>query len=281
MVRSPIKWSGGKSRLRKFIVSAFPKHDCYVEVFGGAGWVLFEKEPSKVEVFNDINQELTNFFSVVRNQPQKLIESFRWELVERAKFESLQSMPDQNIADLTSVERAHRFFYIIMAAWGGEYGSARFQTSVKDGGKGNRLIGALQNLEKRITPAHQRLQKVIIENLSWQECISRYDKKGKADILMYLDPPYPDNNVNYAHNMRSWAEHEELARVCRSMNAKFVLSSYDTREMRELFPSRKYDIMPVQFASGMPTTNGTTKPNQEILITNFALESVEKRGELI
>jgi DNA adenine methylase len=47
-IRSPIKWVGGKSKLRKTIVPIIPEYDCYVEVFGGAGWVLFSKEPSRV-----------------------------------------------------------------------------------------------------------------------------------------------------------------------------------------------------------------------------------------
>ena len=57
MKNSPISWFGGKRLLRKQIIEKFPCHTCYVEVFGGAGWVLFGKEPSKVEVYNDIDSE--------------------------------------------------------------------------------------------------------------------------------------------------------------------------------------------------------------------------------
>ena len=49
MIRSPFKWVGGKSRLRKKIISMLPPHECYVEVFSGAAWVLFGKDPSKVD----------------------------------------------------------------------------------------------------------------------------------------------------------------------------------------------------------------------------------------
>lgn len=59
MINSPIKWVGGKSRLRKFIIPLIPAHTCYVEVFGGAGWVLFGKQPSQVEVLNAIQAKLT------------------------------------------------------------------------------------------------------------------------------------------------------------------------------------------------------------------------------
>ncbi len=64
MISSPFKWVGGKSRLRKQIISLLPKHTCYVELFAGAAWVLFGKPPSDVEVINDIDQEVVTFFGL-------------------------------------------------------------------------------------------------------------------------------------------------------------------------------------------------------------------------
>jgi len=78
MIRSPIKWVGGKSKLRKVIIPMIPEHKCYVEVFGGAAWVLFGKPPSQIEVLNDIDEDLINFFEVVKTNPLRLIRSFRW-----------------------------------------------------------------------------------------------------------------------------------------------------------------------------------------------------------
>lgn len=64
---SPFKWIGGKSRLRRHIINLLPKHSCYLELFGGAGWVLFGKKPSPVEILNDIDQNLISFFRVVKD----------------------------------------------------------------------------------------------------------------------------------------------------------------------------------------------------------------------
>jgi DNA adenine methylase len=263
MVNSPIKWVGGKSRLRKKILEVIPSHSCYVEPFAGAAWVLFGKPPSDVEVLNDKDQELINFFRVVKEKPERLVESFEWELVSRAEFEHLATLEPSQLND---VQRAHRFYYLIMAGWGGELNYPRFQTSISDGGHGNRLIGALKTLEQRLKPVHARLRTVIIENLDWRECIERYDRPS---TMMYLDPPYPGNKCNYAHNMRTWEEHQQLAERLDRATCKWVLSSYDMPQIHNLFAG--HTIMPVQAFSGMNVEkNGSGRVvNREVLVMNF------------
>ncbi len=263
MLNSPFKWVGGKSRLRKHIIEILPSHTCYVEPFAGAAWVLFGKAPSDVEVINDINEDLITFFRVVKYKPEELIESFEWELVARAEFKRLASL---DTSKLTDVQRAHRFYYLIMAGWGGELRYPRFQTSITDGGHGNRLIGALETLSKRLKPVHDRLRTVIVESLDWKECVDRYDRKG---TVMYIDPPYPGNKVNYANNMREWEAHQELAERLGKTECLWILSTYDTTEMHDLFSG--YSITSIRSSSGMNTKKrGSTRvQNQEILVTNY------------
>jgi DNA adenine methylase len=259
MVRSPFKWVGGKSKLRKKIVSMLPPHECYVEVFAGAAWVLFGKRPSKVEVLNDIDGEVINFFRTIKEQPEDFIASFEWDLAGREEFNRLR---DLDPALLDPVARAHRFYYLIMAGWGGELRHPRFQTSVSDNGHGNRLIGAMNSLRDRIIPVHTRLRTVIIEHLDWQDCIARYDKGA---TIMYLDPPYPRNNCNYQFNLREWHVHQEIAKSMRQAKANCLLTTYDLPELRELFTG--FYITPVDFPSGMPGHNG--RRNREIIVTNY------------
>ena len=52
--------------------------------------------------------------------------------MSRAEFERLA---DLDPIQLTDVQRAHRFYYLIMAGWGGELDYPRFQTSITDGGQ--------------------------------------------------------------------------------------------------------------------------------------------------
>lgn len=261
MINSPVRWIGGKSRLRKQIISIIPNnHTCYVELFCGGAWVLFGKNPSLVEVINDIDTELINFFQIVKNNPVELINSFRFELVSRFEFNRLANI---DISQLTQVERAHRFYYLIMAGWGGELDYPRFQTSIIDAGHGNRLIGALKHLEQKIMPVCKRLQTVIIENLDWQECFKRYDNQN---TFMYIDPPYPKNGCNYLHNMRNWNDHIKLAEYLHNSKCQWILSSYDNEQIRDLY--KYFEIVPVSSLSGMSVKrdNKTKVVNQEVLI---------------
>ena len=70
-LNSPIKWVGGKSRLRKYIVPLIPSHTCFVDLFAGGAWVLFGKPKSEVEVLNDFDEELINFFRIVKYKPEE------------------------------------------------------------------------------------------------------------------------------------------------------------------------------------------------------------------
>jgi DNA adenine methylase len=121
-------------------------------------------------------------------------------------------------------------------------------------------------LRERLQPVHERLSTVIIENLPWQICIERYDR---PTTVMYIDPPYPGNKCNYAHNMRNWDDHQSLADRLGLTRCKWILSPYDTPEIRRLFS--RYHITPVQAFSGMRVKKSRSERalNKKVLITNF------------
>ena len=74
--------------LAPWIISHLPKHDVYVEPFGGAASVLIRKPPSKVEIYNDLNEELVNFFKILRNQhtAQRLVNMLEHTPFSRVEF---------------------------------------------------------------------------------------------------------------------------------------------------------------------------------------------------
>src|SRR3984893_13153196 len=106
----PLSYIGGKNRLAKRIIQIFPKHTTYVEAFAGCAQVFFRKEPSKVEVLNDRDGEIVNFFRVCQLHYQELLRYLRFTLISRTWFEILRA---SDPATLTDIQRAARYFYLL------------------------------------------------------------------------------------------------------------------------------------------------------------------------
>ena len=106
--------------------------------------------------------------------------------------------------------------------------------------------------------------------MDWRDCVERYDS---PTTVMYLDPPYMGNGANYKFNMRGEDDHRSIAEQLGRMKGFWILSSYNTTEIRELFYG--YAVTPIQSSSGMRTSKSEREAgryrtiNQEILITNF------------
>ena len=87
-MNSFLKWIGGKKSLRENIISEFPEGaERYIEVFGGAGWVLFAREKhAKFEVFNDINSDLINLYRCMKYHRAALEDELKYILHSREIF---------------------------------------------------------------------------------------------------------------------------------------------------------------------------------------------------
>jgi hypothetical protein len=113
---SPIvPWIGGKRRLVDLLLSRFPPHRRYVEVFAGGAAVFFARNPADVEVLNDVNGDLVNLYRVVTHHLEEFVRQFKWALSSRQVFKWLQETRPET---LTDVQRAARFFYLQQQSFG-------------------------------------------------------------------------------------------------------------------------------------------------------------------
>ena len=114
-MKGPLSYVGGKVRLAPKIISMLPSHTTYCEAFAGGCQILFRKAPSKVEVINDLDGELINFYRICQNHYEELLRYLRFVLTSRKWFELLQHTPPES---LTDVQRAGRYFFLQKAAFG-------------------------------------------------------------------------------------------------------------------------------------------------------------------
>jgi len=256
-VDAPLCWLGGKSFLRYEIIKRIPEHTCYVEVFGGAGWVLFAKGPSNTEVYNDIDGELVNFFRVVKNCHRAFVQAFDWILISRRLFiDFIKTDPE----DLDEIQRAVRFYYIVRASFGGKgehFGYSKYGR--------NRL--SLENLYETITEIHKRLRRVYIEEGDFESVIKWYDGR---ETFFYLDPPYYQT-AGYRHKME-FEDYRRLAEEIRKMEGKFLLTINDHKEMRELF--RDFIIEEVEVPYTIAKKSESRKRYGELMIRNYEIEGM-------
>jgi len=117
-MNSFISWIGGKKLLRNEIVSRFPeKFDRYVEVFGGAGWVLFHKDKhAEQEVFNDYNGDLVNLYRCVKYHEPELKRELSYMLNSRELFDDFKAQYD--VRGLTDIQKAAKYFMLIKTSYG-------------------------------------------------------------------------------------------------------------------------------------------------------------------
>src|SRR6266536_2792215 len=99
----PLSYIGGKNRLARQIISLLPEHTAYVEPFAGGAQVFFHKEPSKVEVLNDLDFEIVNFFRVCQHHYEELVRYLHYCLISRKWFDLFST---SNPESLTDVQRA-------------------------------------------------------------------------------------------------------------------------------------------------------------------------------
>lgn len=256
MAYSPIKWVGGKSKLVNVLLPMLPNSKGYVEVFGGAGWVLFAKEPTNWEVLNDFDGELMNFWSVIKNAKGQFIDSFKYTFVSRDTFNKYKIMYKQK-TESDCIKRAHMFYYLVKAGFGANMENPSFGTCV------GRSRLRLEQIEDDIEQASKRLQKVTIENKSFEAIFKTYDS---VDTLFYLDSPY--RNTTQYPCMKFKDEHYELlADCCKNSKGKWLYTINDDPFIRELF--KDFNIITHDVYYSVSRNVDGRRNFKELIITNY------------
>lgn len=232
-----IPWIGGKRRLADRLIRLFSSHDCYVEPFAGAAAVFFAKPPADVEVLNDINGELINLYRVIQHHLEEFVRQFKWALSSRQVFKWLQQQP---AAPLTDIQRAARFYYLQVNAFGGKVHGQSFGTATTTPPGLNLL-----RIEEHLSAAHLRLANVYVENSPWAECVERYDR---PHTFFYMDPPYWETE-GYGVPFPI-EEYAAIAAALRRIRGRAVVSVNDHPAMREAFAGFKTETVDITYTVG-------------------------------
>ncbi|WP_250565541.1 DNA adenine methylase, partial [Adonisia turfae] len=102
--RPALRYFGGKWRLAPWILQHFPAHRIYCEPYAGAFSVGLRKRPAAVDVLNECNPGVTNFFEVLKDWPQELIAALNASPKTRDEFKRCM------VIEGNAFEQARRFY---------------------------------------------------------------------------------------------------------------------------------------------------------------------------
>jgi len=216
MGRAVFPFPGGKSHLASWILDQLPDHTCYVEVFGGAAGVLANKDPetSSVEVYNDRDGDLVQFFEVLRERPEELVEWLETVPYSRELHSDWAEAYYNGYRPADEVERAGKFFYLRYAQWGAGYASnSGFATS-----KVNSCAQSYANKIDKLQQFAARFDDVVIENLDWSDLLEKYDGE---ETVFYCDPPYVGKESMYPV---SDIDHAQFVNALDELDGDWILS---------------------------------------------------------
>lgn len=254
-MNSFIGWIGGKRQLRKEILARFPTDTPtrYIEVFGGAGWVLFGKEKTskQMEVFNDVNGDLINLFRCVKYHREELQRELQWLLQSRELF--FDFLAQLNAPGLTDIQRAARYFYIIKYSFGCD--RRTFKTTTGHIAKATEYLAMVQ----------ERLEGVVLENLDFEHIIKTYDR---PTALFYLDPPYMAAEHYYSHPF-SMEDHQRLRGVLGQLKGRFILSYNSNPLVLQLYDGSGFHIEQLSRTETLSGAGKNKHPYNEVIIRNF------------
>jgi len=212
--------------MKDTIIDMFPKHKTFVEGFGGAAHIMLAKQPSEIDVYNDINEGLYLFFKLLRNEEtkDKLISEIQLTPYSRQEFYECRDTYNDKIDD---IEKARRFYIKTMQSFSSIGQSWSYSKNTSRRGMSQAVSKYLGNVDDNMISIIDRLRTIQIEHLDIIDLIEKYDS---PDTLFYLDPPYiSDTRISsqvYDKEMPK-EKHVELVNALLHIKGKAILSGYD------------------------------------------------------
>ena len=269
--RPLLKWAGGKTQLLRTILAAIP-HDFsrYAELFFGGG-ALFWALARPGSLIADSNQELIEFYEVVRDNPEDLLAAVAKLAISREDYYRIRSHRPQGLSKL---QRAGRLVYLNKTCFNGLY-------RVNRNGQFNTPFGGKTNVklldENDVLAASRLLKRTTILCADFGQSLS-YLKEGD---FVYLDPPYLPlgGHSDFRRYTREFFNQEHHVRLAieftklRQRGIKALLSNSDTYRIRCLY---KQHFCVRVMASRHINCNGKRRGKiPELLIANYPLEPTD------
>ena len=256
LMKTPISYYGGKQTMLKYLLELIPVHTIYCEPFFGGGALFFAKPKSEVEIINDSNGEVINFFRVVKKKFSELQKEIKATLHSRELYKEAMVVYEHPEM-FSDVKRAWAFWTLTNQGFASMIGSWGF-------GKSNSKEKALSHKREDFTNAYaNRLKMAQVESNDALKVIARADSK---DTFFYVDPPYIGSDMGHYEGYKE-ADYEKLLEALSKAKGKFLLSSYPSAILSRFIKKHKWKTKRVE--KFVAVTKHTDKKKTEMLVYNF------------
>jgi DNA adenine methylase len=224
-----LRWPGGKTRMLPKLLPLIPEHVCYCEPFAGGLAMLLAKPRSKVEIVNDANGDLIALYRTLQFHLPEMLRQLQFVNSSRRNLYDFNAQPG-----LTEIQRATRFLIKNRTSFAGRMTSFAVAKTASGGAALSRA-----SLSELLGKAHDRLDKVVVENLPYERCLQLYDS---PESFFFIDPPYLHADTG-AYD--GWTEEQmaALASKVRKLKGNWIVTVDDSAFNRDLFKGNRMEAV--------------------------------------
>lgn len=260
-MKPPLTYYGGKQKMAATILQLIPEHVLYTEPFAGGAAMLFAKEQSEIEVINDTNRELINFYKVMQQDFMSLSQKIRITLHSRREHQDANVIynnphlfDDLQRAWAVWVLASQSFASKLDSSWG--YDKTRNTTTKKIANKG-RLLDDSYAI---------RLQNVQLE---CADALYIIQSRDHAEAFHYCDPPYFNSDCGH-YGGYSENDFKALLNQLSNVEGKFLLSSYPSPLLAEFTKANGWHTQTIEQNVSVNKGSGR-KTKIEVLTANYEI----------
>lgn len=264
MIKSPLRYPGGKNRAIKYISPLIPKFSEFREPFIGGGSVFFyvkQRFPNKEFWINDLYYKLFEFWTQSQSNLNQVVDKVKIWKDEYKDGKILHRFLLDNFTKFSELEVASAFFILNRLTFSGTSESGGYSKQAFEHRFTHSSIDRLSIIDKVLTDTK-------ITNLDFQEVVNA----PGDDVFIFLDPPYFSATKSALYgkngNMHKGFEHERFAEAMKNCQHKWLITYDDSEYIRELFSFAK--IFPWNLTYGMKNVKkGVDKKGKEVFISNY------------
>ncbi len=260
-MKTPISYYGGKQSMVRHIIPLIPKqHEIYVEPFFGGGAIFWAKAPSTVEIINDYNALVINFYEQLKLNYAELKQKIEATPYSREVYKYAMFIY-HNPYIFNPITKAWAFWEATIQGFGNKIGSWRSSQ------RNNKEIKTFENKKAQLTTAFaERLKYVQMEQKDAVELILQHDS---TETLFYLDPPYVGSNQGH-YGGYTQDHFDKLLKVLAIVKGDFILSSYPNESLNKYI--KEHNWVYREYDMNLSMSRQSNKRKIECLTMNFHSE---------